>query len=198
MYDIAGGAQIAFGGEDELSTILGGDYSGLDGVPGPAPQHHGGNGYGLSRDLGLRGDARMAFMRQLAAKNAALLVDRPMTKARELPLGFPAAALASGGTVLSPTSAVSLTQPQVVYRGRRLFVTPSALGVCVVQDLKVGKDSQLVAAEPLPAEMFSPLSFGSDMNLDTAQVSQIIALYLGNIGSSAISVTAGLQGTAIY
>ena len=72
------------------------------------------------------------------------------------------------------------------------------MGVCIVQDLKVGKDSQFVAAEPVPAEMFSPLSFGSDMNLDTAQVSQILALDLGNIAGAAISVTAALQGTACY
>jgi hypothetical protein len=214
VQDIIGGAQIAIGADPELDSLLAsGDYSGWSDIIGaeggpiapppvlhPAhhmvprvhPHHYGPLGFAW-------GDpSRVAFMRQLAAKNAALVVDRPMNKARELPLGFPVATLDAGGTPASPTAALSLTQPQVVYRGRRLFVTPSALGVCIVQDLKVGKDSQLVAAEPLPAEMFSPLSFGSDMNLDTAQVSMIIALYLGNIGSAQISVTAGLQGTAVF
>lgn len=213
--DVFGANQVAFGADELEAVLSSGDYSGEYGIIGadlPAPpmmhpavaaahhrhQGHRGNPWGFGLGLEPGSEARLAFMRQLSAKNAALVVDRPMTKSRQLPLGFPAAALAGGGTVTSPTSAVSLTQPQVTYRGARLFVTPSALGVCIVQDFKVGKDSQLVAAEPVPAEMFSPLSFGSDMNLDTAQVSQIIALYLGNIGNSGITVTAGLIGTAVY
>jgi len=203
IQDIVGGAQIAVGGDPELEQLLGsGDYAGglydivgADPLLAPPPpavhpafRHH--HGYG--------DPARMAFIRQLAAKNAALLVDRPMNKARELPLGFPVATLDANGTAASPTAALSLTSPQVIYRGRRLFVVPSAQGVCIVQDLKIGKDSQLTNSEPLPAEMFSPLSFGGDMNLDTAQVSMIVALFLGNIGTAAISVSAGIQGTAIY
>ncbi len=200
IQDIVGGAQVAVGTDPELSQLLGsGDYSGglydivgADPVAAPPPGHpfHHPHFYG--------DPARMAFVRQLAAKNAALLVDRPMNKARELPLGFPVATLDSGGSAASPTAALSLTSPQVIYRGRRLFVVPSAQGVCIVQDLKIGKDSQLTNSEPLPAEMFSPLSFGGDMNLDTAQVSMVVALFLGNIGSAAISVSAGIQGTAVY
>ena len=207
VQDIIGRASIAVGTDPELEQLLAssGDYAGWSDiigadVPGaiPAPPGHPAHHWGHMVGPGQYGDARIAFMRQLAAKNAALLVDRPMNRARELPLGFPVATLDAGGTAASPTAALSLTQPQVLYRGRRLFVTPSAMGVCIVQDLKIGKDSQLVAAEPLPAEMFSPLSFGGDMNLDTAQVSMIVALFLGNIGSAAISVSAGFQGTAVY
>ena len=213
MNQIVGGAYPAFGsdGRDELAQLLAGaDFSGAYDIAGadpmaPAPPHHGGHG-GWHRPhqylgpLGYEMDeaSRIAYMRRIASRNAAVVVDRPMNRARQLPLGFPAASIAGGGTVASPTSAVSFTQPQVTYRGQRLFVVPSAMGVCIVQDLKVGKDSQFVAAEPVPAEMFSPLSFGSDMNLDTAQVSMILALYLGNIGAAQISATAGLQGTAVY
>ena len=214
MNQIVGGAYPAFGsdGQDELAQLLAGaDFSGAYDIAGadpmaPAAPHHGGHHGGWHRPhqylgpLGYEMDeaSRIAYMRRIASRNAAVVVDRPMNRARQLPLGFPAASIAGGGTVASPTSAVSFTQPQVTYRGQRLFVVPSAMGVCIVQDLKVGKDSQFVAAEPVPAEMFSPLSFGSDMNLDTAQVSQILALYLGNIAGAAISVTAALQGTACY
>ena len=115
---------------------------------------------------------------------------------RELPLGFPMSVL-KGGTPDAPFGALTITQSQCVYTGHRLFVIPSAVGVCIVQDLKVGKDSQLANSEPIPAEMFAPLSFGADMNdMDTAAVSQIVSLFLGNIDKKEISVTAGMQGLA--
>ena len=114
---------------------------------------------------------------------------------RDAPLGFPMSVI-KGGTLESPSSALTIAQPQSVYEGRRLFVIPSAQGACVVQDLKVGEVSQFCSSEPVPAEMFAPLSFGSDMNMDTAAVSMIVSLFLGNIDKREISVTAGIQGRA--
>jgi hypothetical protein len=216
IQDIAGGAQIASGADPIISDLLAsGDYAGASWAdvvgadpamaalapPPPHGHHHGGGHYpvyGLPGVPGVWGaDPRAAFIRQLMAKNAALVVDRPMNRSRELPLGFPISTLGSG-TPEAPSGALAVTQPQTLYRGRRLFVIPSAAGVCVVQDLKVGKDSQLDNSEPVPAEMFAPLSFGGDMNIDTAQVSMIVSLFLGNIGTPEISVTAGMQGTAVF
>jgi hypothetical protein len=214
IQDIAGGAQIASGADPIISDLLAsGDYAGASwadvvGDPAaamapPSPMGHPHHGhhfpvYGLPGLPGVWGaDPRAAFVRQLMAKNAALVVDRPMNRSRELPLGFPISTLGSGSPA-APSGALAVTQPQTLYRGRRLFVIPSAAGVCVVQDLKVGKDSQLDNSEPVPAEMFAPLSFGGDMNIDTAQVSMIVSLFLGNIGTPEISVTAGMQGTAVF
>ena len=178
VQDIIGGAQIAIGADPELDALLSsGDYTGWQDIIGAEP--------GLAPPPPHPAAVHPAHMRHY----------NPHAYG---PLGFPVATLDAGGSPAAPTSAVSMTAPQVVYRGRRLFVVPSALGVCIVQDLKIGKDSQLTNSEPLPAEMFSPLSFGGDMNLDTAQVSMIVALFLGNIGTAAISVSAGIQGTAIY
>ena len=219
IQDIAGGAQIASGVDPVISDLLAsGDYAGANwsdivgadpalaamAPPAPHPHHGGGHGwpgyvagYG-GHPQGVWGaDPRGAFIRQLMQKNASLVVDRPMNRSRELPLGFPISTLGSG-TPEAPSGALAVTQPQTLYRGRRLFVIPSAAGVCVVQDLKVGKDSQLDNSEPVPAEMYAPLSFGGDMNIDTAQVSMIVSLFLGNIGTPEISVTAGMQGTAVF
>ena len=210
--DIAGGAQIASGADPIVADLLAsGDYTGAAawadivgaeaaamaaapaGPMGHLPMghldHHHGHHHG--------GGHFPVFIRQLMAKQASLVVDRPMNRSRELPLGFPISTL-GGGTPEAPSGALAVTQPQTLYRGRRLFVIPSAAGVCVVQDLKVGKDSQLDNSEPVPAEMFAPLSFGGDMNIDTAQVSMIVSLFLGNIGTPEISVTAGMQGTAVF
>jgi hypothetical protein len=218
VQDIAGGAQIASGADPIVADLLAsGDYTGAWAdivgaeaaalAPPPPPpaygghHHHGGGHhpfYGIPNVPGMWGaDPRAAFIRQLMAKQASLVVDRPMNRSRELPLGFPISTL-GGGTPEAPSGALAVTQPQTLYRGRRLFVIPSAAGVCVVQDLKVGKDSQLDNSEPVPAEMFAPLSFGGDMNIDTAQVSMIVSLFLGNIGTPDISVTAGMQGTAVF
>ena len=221
--DIAGGAQIASGADPIVEDLLAsGDYTGaaawadivgaeaaaMAAAPAGPMGHHGHHGhhhggghfpvYGLPSVPGMWGaDPRAAFIRQLMAKQASLVVDRPMNRSRELPLGCPISTL-GGGTPEAPSGALAVTQPQTLYRGRRLFVIPSAAGVCVVQDLKVGKDSQLDNSEPVPAEMFAPLSFGGDMNIDTAQVSMIVSLFLGNIGTPEISVTAGMQGTAVF
>ena len=214
IQDIAGGAQIASGADPVIADLLAsGDYAGASwgdivgadpamaalappGHPGYGGHHH--QHYGLPGVPGVWGaDPRSAFIRQLMQKNAALVVDRPMNRSREIPLGFPISTLGSG-TPEAPSGALAVTQPQTLYRGRRLFLIPSAAGVCVLQDLKVGKDSQLDNSEPVPAEMFAPLSFGGDMNIDTAQVSMIVSLFLGNIGTPEISVTAGMQGTAVF
>jgi hypothetical protein len=155
-----------------------------------------------------------------------VVVDRPITTARELPLGFSPAYLVPASpldraakkkkagknvtepivpnhsttheTKYRPATAIMVAQSQVLYRGRKLIMTPSAMGCCVVYGLHVGKDSQFCSLDPVPAEMFSPLSYGSDMNMDTAQIGMFISLFVSNIGQSEISVTAGLMGTAVY
>lgn len=114
---------------------------------------------------------------------------------RQLPMGFPPVMLDKGGTVESPTTATMTT---IAMRGsfapRRLFITSSRLGAVIVQDFTVNEESQLVSSDPIPTEMFSPLSFGSDMNCDTAKVGDPVKLRLGNIGKKKVTVTAGMIG----
>jgi hypothetical protein len=50
----------------------------------------------------------------------------------------------------------------------------------IINDIKVGKDSQLAASGNLPAEAFSNLSVGVRMELDTAEPGIVITLTVTN------------------
>ena len=114
------------------------------------------------------------------------------------PLGFPACHMESDGTSTEPKRCLTVTQPKKFYRGNRLFVIPAALGVVCVEDLRIGDESQLCASEPVPAEMFSPMSFGADMNLDTCSPNMLIMLTCINIDKPAVTVTSGLVGGLVF
>jgi hypothetical protein len=132
-----------------------------------------------------------AMLRQLASRHAAAVMPRPVTKAREYPLGFPTTTLAAGFTTNISTS------PQVPFRGRRLVVPSDIAGALLINDLKVGKNSMFAASGPVPARMFSEFGVGVDLNLDTAQISQQITLNVTNSSGAAVTFNAALIGTAV-
>lgn len=140
---------------------------------------------------GLAGVNPSAVETALAARNAAMVVQRPITKAREYPLGFPTTAVAAGGT------ASIQTQPQVPFRGRRLIVPSDIAGSFLINDLRVGKNSMFPTSSPVPARAFTELGVGVDLNLDTAQISQLITLNVENTSGAQLDFNACLIGTAV-
>jgi len=134
---------------------------------------------------------RMAMMRQLAARHASAVVPRPVTKSREYPVGFPTTVIAAGATVNI------FLQPQVPFRGRRLIVPSDIAGALLINDLKVGKNSQFATQGPVPARVYSEFGVGVDMNLDTAQISQQISLNVTNTSGAAVTFNAAILGTAV-
>ena len=134
---------------------------------------------------------RQAFMANLAARNSVAVVERRPMKARNYPLGFPETIIPAGATV--PVS----QRPQVPFRGQRLFIPSDISGYLVIMDIRVGKNSQLVASGPLPARMFSEVGVDSNLTLDTAQVSQDITLILRNISGAPVTFFGSLTGKAI-
>jgi hypothetical protein len=134
---------------------------------------------------------KMAMLRQLAARHAAAVVPRPVTKSREYPVGFPTTTIPAGATVSI------FLQPQVPFRGRRLIVPSDIAGALLINDLKVGKNSQFATSGPVPARVYSEFGVGVDMNLDTAQISQQISLNVTNTSGAAVTFNAALLGTAV-
>lgn len=132
-----------------------------------------------------------AAAQTLALRNAAAVVPRQVTKAREYPLGFPVTSIAAGAT-----ASVS-SQPQVPFRGRRLLIPSDIAGSLLVLDLKVGKNSMFPTSNPVPARGFTEVGVGVDLNLDTAQISQLVTLSVQNISGGAVSFSAMLIGTAV-
>lgn len=128
--------------------------------------------------VGARGKRRPRISRQALAlaHNKALLQTRGPTKARYFPLGIPATTIAAGA------AATINVQPQVPYRPQRLIVPSDIAGSFTIGDIRVGKNSQFVTADAVPARAFQEdATSGIEFGFDTAQVSQVIAVVANNI-----------------
>lgn len=104
--------------------------------------------------------------------------DRPASKARLYPIGFVQLAVPASGTV------TVTSRPQILFRPQRLVVPASLAANFVITDLRVGKDSQFAQATELPAEIFSQVAVGVMLTLDTAQISNDLALTIRNIDAA--------------
>lgn len=136
-------------------------------------------------------NAQLQLQRSLASHNAKMLVEREPTKAREYPLGFPTTAIPAG------TTAIITSQPQVPFRARRLVIPSDIAGSILVNDLKIGKNSCFPSQNPVPGRMFAENAFGMDLNLDTAQISQVVVLNVTNTGKADLTFNAGIVGSAV-
>ena len=109
-------------------------------------------------------------------------------KMRQMPLGFPTTAIAAGVT----TTVTATTQ--VLFRGRRLLIPASIAASVLINDLKVGKNSQLPSSGPVPGQAFSEDAVGVDLSLDTAEISQTISINLSNTSLGALTFNATMLG----
>jgi|SRR5579859_205631 len=156
--------------------------------------HHVGQGYDIV------GQLAAAMMQPgsvpgpgLAYGGAPSVVDQPITKMRELSLGFGPTSVDAGA------EALIVSQPQVVFRGERLIVSPQSDGSFPwsILDVKVGNKSQFVSSNAVPAAVYGPTAVGSRMSMDTAQISQQVSISVENTdGSNAHSFSAAILGTA--
>lgn len=117
---------------------------------------------------------------------------RPPSKGREYVMGLDTVATVAAGATATITS-----RPQVVFRPDRLVVPASIASSFLINDLRVGKNSQFVNATAVPAETFTQGAFGVRLKLDTAQVSQDIVMSVTNVSAGAVRFTAALIGPAV-
>lgn len=105
------------------------------------------------------------------------VIEKHPKEPREFPIGFQTAAT----TPVPANTTVGIEQkPQVLFRGERLAVPNSIVLNFDVNDIKVGKDSQLASPGNMPSECFSNLSVGVRMQLDTAEPGITITLSMFN------------------
>lgn len=122
--------------------------------------------------------------------NSSLVVkDEPPQHARRFPLGFE-----SAGPIAVGASVTITSRPQVLFKGQRLSVPSDIAGSFVVDDLKVGKDSQFVAEGSIPARCLQENAISNDFELDTAQISQDVSISVTNIGGAPVTFRAALWG----
>lgn len=105
--------------------------------------------------------------------------------------------LSSNGTVAASATATITTRPQTLFRPERLVVQDSS-GNFTINDLKIGKNSQFVAAGSLPSAVFAANAFGVRLKMDTCQVAMDVAINVtNNDGGAAHSFTAALIGPSV-
>lgn len=185
-YDIVAGEDNLIG--DELigwEDIVGGSDDLSDALLGGAAQ--------VPRIAANSRAAQLALALK-AAQAKKLVRTRGPTKSRQYVLGFASASLAAAGTE------TITRRPQVPFKGRRITVADMSTGgpdAFTITDIRVGKNSQLVTTDAIPAAMFSAEAFGVDLDLDTCQVTMDFSIAVSNISSAAATFRAGVVGDAI-
>lgn len=193
--DIVGADEIV-GAMDELDALSMGDWSSVGdnlaiGDEIEALMHAA--GAGASRSGNLRALARkLAVARQIDPR-AVTVMDRPATRRREYPLGFESAdVIALGG------SALVRATPQISFRAERLVIPSDIALFFSIDDIIIGKNSQLVSDGPIPASTFSEVAVGVRLNLDTANIGNTITMRVRNVGSAdALFFRASMIGTGV-
>lgn len=202
MYDLVTAGDLSIMGVDPTSQDLEALLTATSGLGGMDELSMLDRGGILSGDLGYT--SIMGAEQQMAAgmvekikaaklAQASLLTraDKP-TKAREYPLGFLSDAPVVAGTTVTVTS-----RPQIVFRGERLLIPSDIAGQFSVTDIIVGKNSQKVSTTPVPGRVFDERGVGVRMSLDTAQISQDIALVVQNISGADATFRAAIIGAAV-
>jgi hypothetical protein len=128
----------------------------------------------------------------VAARQAAVVREKPPTESREYPMGFDTV-----GTVAAGANVQIISRPQVTFRPERLVIAGAIAPSFLLNDLKVGKNSQLVNSAALPGDAFAPTAFGVRLRMDTAQISMDVVLDVTNISAGALRFNAALFGKAV-
>jgi hypothetical protein len=139
--------------------IVGADPAPPSSAPAPAPLPRG---------------VPVAYVR---SQEGPTVVEKHPKEPREFPIGFQTP---STMPVPANTTVGIEQKPQVLFRGERLAVPNSIVLNFDVNDIKVGKDSQLASPGNMPSECFSNLSVGVRMQLDTAEPGITITLSMFN------------------
>lgn len=115
----------------------------------------------------------------------------PYTRSRNFPVGFVRSQIPPGQI------ADIEVKPQVLFKGQRLAVSSHISRFFTIVDIKVGKDSQLAATGEMPADCFSELAVGVQMELDTAQPGIVMTLRVRNFSSDPQNFMAVLYGAVM-
>jgi hypothetical protein len=136
--------------------------------------------------------ASMAARRQFpGAGGGPRLVPQRLDEARELLLGFGPTPIAGSGT------STFTTQPQLPFRPSRFVIPSSTVASFSVNDLKIGKNSQFLSSNSVPAAVFSELAVGVALGLDTCNVGQQITVSVTAVAGGPFSFAAALIGTSL-
>jgi hypothetical protein len=121
-----------------------------------------------------------------------LAVERGYTKSRVYPFGFLADAPSPAGSPGNVTR-----RPQTPLKLQRLVIPSVIAPFFWITDVKVGKDSQLVGSDPLPAIVFQENAVAVELKGDTANVGHDVTIAFINISGAAQRFQAVMIGAAV-
>jgi hypothetical protein len=112
---------------------------------------------------------------------------------RTLAIGFDSvAAVAAAG------SAVITQRPQVRMQPSRIIIPSAIGGSFLVNDIKIGKNSQLTASSTLPAAVFAENAVGTALSMDPCDVAMDITLSVTNISGGAVRFNGAMIGVSCW
>lgn len=142
----------------------------------------------LSQQAALR---RMQTIGALGMR-AGGLVQRSPTKLRKYPMGFKGDADTPAGAVIN-----IVRRPQVPIKLERLIVSAGVTDSFEINDVKIGKNSQLVSSDPVPADTFGPGAFQVELAGDTANVGHDVLVSATNYSGAPKRFRGAIIGTAV-
>ena len=89
------------------------------------------------------------------------------------------------------------TRPQTLFRGTRLVIPSAIAPNVVIEDIKVGRNSQFAASGGQPGEAFKDTATGDNVSLDTARPGMDVTLKVQNVGATALDFRATLFGDVV-
>jgi hypothetical protein len=118
-------------------------------------------------------------------------LNRDSDSEREYVVGFGPTKVKAGATYNAQA------QVQMPYRGNRLIIASALSNNFSVNDIRVGKDSQAISANPIPAAAFSELAVGIDLGLDIAIPGHFLTLSVTNTTDKEQVFAAALIGKGL-
>ena len=103
----------------------------------------------------------------------------------------------SVATIAAGASATLTQRPQIIFRPERIVVPAAVAAFFQINDVRVGKNSQLVSAGAIPAATFAETAFGVRLKMDTVQISQDLILQVTNIDVAARRFLAAMIGESV-
>ncbi len=104
----------------------------------------------------------------------------------------------SGADIPAGTTGVEIqTSPQTPFVGKRLIIGSTIAPSFIIEDLKVGKNSQFSATGGVSAEAFSEVGVGVALMVDPAYPGLDITLVVSNVGDDDLRFLATFIGNSV-
>ena len=174
---------------------------GMDGhvAVGMDPEEYYDEVSGMPREIiGARGrggpNARLA--ERIRGRRSVIVQDQPQNGSRRQVCPVPSVTVPAGDTAQVQVA------PQRLFKTERISLSQTdaagaAVTGCIVTDVKVGQNSQFAASGNIPVDSFRPDAVSAFVDLDTADIGNLVTVTYSNPTAADIVVAGALFGASI-